>query len=387
MKIIVAPNSFKGCLKSTELFKIIEKEIKKIIPFAEIIKFPIADGGDGTLEVLKYLISGIYVKTVAKDPLGRKIKTKYLKKGKIAYIEMAKVSGLALLKENEKNPLKTSTYGLGEIIIDAIKRGCKKIYIGVGGSATNDGGIGFLTACGFKFIDKNGNIIFPGKGEDLLKIKKIEYPENYNELKKIKFIVLSDVENPLYGKNGATFVYGPQKGADIKMVKLLDKGLRHYAKLIKKYTGIEINKIKGSGAAGGVSAGFISFLNAEIVSGIEEILKIGKFEEKIKNSDLIITGEGKIDKQTLYGKAVGVILKYSEKYKIPAIVLAGIVDEKVYKFLKNDFISIFSIVPGPVSLEKSIKNAEKYIRFKINEIFKWVMFENSHLKMLKCGYG
>ena len=370
MKIIIAPNSFKGCLKSTELVKIIEKEIKKIIPSAEIIKFPIADGGDGTLEVLKYLISGIYVKTVAKDPLGRKIKTKYLKKGKIAYIEMAKISGLALLKNNERNPLKTTTYGLGEIINDAINNGCEKIYVGVGGSATNDGGIGCFSALGFKFIDRSGNIIYPGKGEDLLKIEKVEYPENYNELKKIKFIVLSDVKNPLYGKNGASYIYGPQKGADIKMVKLLDKGLRHYAKLIKKYTGIEINKIKGSGAAGGISAGFISFLNSEIVSGIKEIFKIGKFEEKIKNANLIITGEGKIDKQSFFGKAVGEIIKYSEKYKIPTMVLAGIVDEDVYKFLKNEFVSILSIVPGPLSLEESIQNAEKYLKIKIHQILK-----------------
>jgi len=370
MKIVVAPNSFKGCLKSTDIVKIIEKEIKKIIPSAEIIKFPIADGGDGTLEVLKNIVGGKYIEIEAHDPLGRKIKTKYLIKEKTAFIEMAKISGLALLKENEKNPLKTTTYGLGEIIIDAINNGCGKIYVGVGGSATNDGGIGFLTAIGFKFIDKSGNIIYPGKGEDLLKIKKIEYPKNYKELKKIKFIVLSDVENPLYGKNGASYVYGPQKGADIEMVKLLDKGLRHYAKLIKKYTGIEVNKIKGSGAAGGISAGFISFLNAEIFSGIKEILKIGKFEEKIKNANLIITGEGKIDKQSFYGKAVGEIIKYSEKYKIPTIVLAGIVDENVYKFFKNDFISIFSIVPGSVSVEESIKNAKKYLKIKINQILK-----------------
>jgi len=370
MKIIIVPNSFKGCLKSTEIVKIIEKEIRKIIPSSKIIKFPVADGGDGTLEVLKNIVGGKYIEIEAYDPLGRKIKTKYLKKGKIAYIEMAKISGLALLKREEKNPLKTSTYGLGEIIISAIKSGCEKIYVGVGGSATNDGGIGFLTACGFKFIDRKGNILFPGKGEDLLNIEKIEYPENYYELKKIKFIVLSDVKNPLYGKNGASYVYGPQKGADLKMVKLLDEGLRHYAKLIKKYTGIEINKIKGSGAAGGITAGFISFLNAEIFSGIEEILKIGKFEEKIKNGNLIITGEGKIDKQSFYGKAVGVILKYSEKYKIPTIVLAGMVDENVYKFLKNDLVSIFSIVPGPVSLEDSIKNAKKYLKIKTNQIIK-----------------
>ncbi|MGB9677959.1 MAG: glycerate kinase, partial [Candidatus Ratteibacteria bacterium] len=221
MKIVIAPNSFKGCLKSTEIVKIIEKEIKKILPSSKIIKFPLADGGDGTIEVLKSLIGGKYIETIATDPIGRKIKTRYIKKNNTAYIEMAKVSGLAILKKNEKNPMKTTTFGLGEIIIDAIKRKCKKIYIGVGGSATNDGGIGALTCLGFRFFDKNGNLIYPGKGEDLLKISKIEYPENHKELKKIEFTTLSDVKNPLYGKNGAAYIYAPQKGADENMVKIL----------------------------------------------------------------------------------------------------------------------------------------------------------------------
>ncbi|MCS7181332.1 MAG: glycerate kinase [bacterium] len=176
MKIVICPNSFKGCLNSIEITEIIAKEIKKILCYAKIFKFPIADGGDGTLEVLKKLIGGEYIEVIATDPLGRKIKTKYLKKGDVAFIEMAKVSGLSLLKENEKNPLKTTTFGLGEMINNAIKKGFKKIYIGVGGSATNDGGIGALTALGFKFIDKYGKIIFPGKGEDILNIKKLNFP-------------------------------------------------------------------------------------------------------------------------------------------------------------------------------------------------------------------
>ncbi|HOK56385.1 MAG TPA: glycerate kinase [bacterium] len=370
MKIIVAPNSFKGCLTSIEVTEIIEKEIKKILPSSEIIKFPLADGGDGTLEVLKSLIGGKYIEIEATDPLRRKIKTKYIKKNNVAYIEMAKISGLALLKENEKNPLKTTTFGLGEIIIDAIDKGCKKIYIGVGGSATNDGGTGALTAIGFRFINKNGKIIYPGKGEDLLGINKIEYPENYEKLKKIEFTILSDVKNPLYGKNGAAYVYAFQKGANESMVEILDNGLRNYAKVIKKYTGIEINKVEGSGAAGGIVAGFVSFLKSKVISGIEFILKIGNFEEKIKKADIIITGEGKIDTQSFFGKAVGVILKYSEKYKITVIVLAGIVDEKIYRFLKSPYISIFSIVPGPVPLKDSIENSKKYLEIRTREILK-----------------
>lgn len=373
MKIVICPNSFKGALTSLEISSIIAKEIKKFIPSSEIIKFPIADGGDGTLEVLKNLIGGKYIKTFAKDPLGREIETKYLKKESIAYIEMAKISGLALLKENEKNPMETTTYGLGELIKDAIKRKCKKIFIGVGGSATNEGGIGALTALGFKFIDKNGNILYPGKGRNLISIEKVEYPEEYENLKKVKFTILADVNNPLYGKNGASFVYGRQKGATEKMIKILDDGLRHYAKIIKKYTGIQVNKIKSSGAAGGIVAGFVSFLSADVVSGIEEILNLGSFESKIKDANLIITGEGKIDKQTFYGKGVGIILNYSIKYKIPTVVLAGKIEEEIYKFTNNPYISLFSIVQGPVSLEESIRKTRKYIKTKIREILKLIL--------------
>ncbi|MFN4226860.1 MAG: glycerate kinase [Candidatus Ratteibacteria bacterium] len=376
MKIVICPNSFKGCLNSVKVAKIIQGEIKKLIPSAKIINFPIADGGDGTLEVLKSIIGGKFIEIRASDPLLRKINTRYIKKQKNAYIEMAKVSGLALLKENEKNPLKTTTYGLGQLILDAIEKKCRNIYIGVGGSATNDGGIGALTALGFKFIDKKGKVIFPGMGVNLLNIKEVQYPYNYERLKKIKFIILSDVKNPLYGKNGAAYVYGPQKGADRKIVKILDEGLRNYAKIIKKYTDLKVNQIKGSGAAGGVVAGFVSFLNAKVVSGIEEILKIGNFEEKIKNANLIITGEGKIDRQTFYGKGVGVILKYSERYKIPTIVLAGIIDKDVYKFLKSPYISISSIVLGPCSLENSLKNAEEYIKIKTNHLLKILTYKN-----------
>ncbi|MCM8767261.1 MAG: glycerate kinase [Candidatus Omnitrophica bacterium] len=372
MKIVICPNSFKGCLSSVKVAKIIRSEIKKLIPSAETINFPIADGGDGTLEVLKNVIGGKFIELIARDPLLREINTKYIKKGENAYIEMAKISGLAILKEKEKNPLKTTTYGLGQLILDAIEKKCKNIYLGVGGSATNDGGIGALTALGFKFIDQKGKVIFPGKGEDLLDIKEVQYPDNYERLKEIKFIVLSDVKNPLYGKNGAAYVYGPQKGADKNTIKILDYGLRNYAKIIKKYKNIDVNKINGAGAAGGIVAGFLSFLNAKIVSGIEEILKMGKFEEKIKNANLIITGEGKIDRQTFYGKGVGIILKYSERYKIPTIILAGIVDEQVYKFVKSPYISIFSIVPGPCSIENSIRNSEKYIKIKTNQLIKFL---------------
>ncbi|MCS7181333.1 MAG: glycerate kinase [bacterium] len=181
-----------------------------------------------------------------------------------------------------------------------------------------------------------------------------------------------DVKNPLYGKRGASYVYAPQKGATEEIVKLLDKGLKNYGKIIKEYTGIEVNKIKGSGAAGGVVAGFISFLNTTILSGVEEILKIGNFKKKIKNVNLMITGEGKIDKQTFYGKGVGTILNYSLKYKIPTIIIAGIIEKEFYQIIKSPYISLFSITQGPVTLEESIKNAKEYLTIKIRELSKLI---------------
>jgi len=269
MKIIIAMDSFKGSMTSIEATNIVEKSCYKIIPKAKISSFPLADGGEGTLEVIKRLIGGKYKEIIVSDPLGRRIKAKYLKKGRTAFIEMAKASGLILLKENEKNPLFTTSFGTGELIKEAVFSNCKKIYLCVGGSATNDGGIGTLIALGIKFFNKKGEKIYPGKGRDLVEISKIDTSELSEKMKDCEFIILSDVENPLYGKKGAAYVYATQKGAREKDVEFLDKGLKNYAKVIKEYTGKDVGKIKGSGAAGGICAGFISFLNAKIISGGE----------------------------------------------------------------------------------------------------------------------
>lgn len=370
MKIIIAPASYKGCLSNIEAAEIIQKVCKKVFPQAETVLFPLADGGEGTIDVIKKIAGGRSVYADVSDPLGRKIKAKWLKKEDTAYIEMAQAAGLTLLKDSERNPLKTTTYGVGELIKSAVLSGCKKIFIGVGGSATNDGGIGALTALGIRFIDRKGRVIYPGKGKDLIEIEKIDTSGMIPELNKCKFIVLSDVQNPLYGKEGASYVYGAQKGASKEGIKFLDEGLQNYNRIVKRTKGIDMNSIKGSGAAGGISGGFAAFCGAEIVSGIKTILKIGDFEDKLKGTDILITGEGKLDIQTFYGKSIGVILDICKRYKVPVVILAGNVDVSVYKNQTLRDTIILSIVPGIMSMEEAMEKGKIFLYYATEQILK-----------------
>jgi glycerate kinase len=370
MKILICPDSFKGSLSSIKAADIMKSSCLKIFPSAEIIFFPIADGGEGTIDIIKKIIGGRLIKENALNPVGKNITTKWLKIQNTAYIEMAKASGLILLNEKDKNPLKTTSFGTGQLIKKAINKGCRTIYICIGGSATNDGGIGALTALGIKFYDKNNRLIYPGKGKDLIRIKKINISEIPSEIFSCKFFILSDVKNTLYGKQGASYIYGKQKGADDRMIKLLDNGMKNYAKVLKKTINKDISNIPGTGAAGGFPTGFLSFFNADILSGIETILKIGRFEKKIKNVDIILTGEGKIDSQIKYGKALSAIFNLSEKYKKHVIAFAGSVEESVYKNINSPYISMVSILPGIISLETALKNADKYLSIKVEQMLK-----------------
>jgi len=373
MKILIAPDSFKESLSSLEIAEVMEKCVLKTLPEAKPILFPIADGGEGTLLVLYRILGGDLKEEKVMGPLGKEVKAKWLKKGKDAFIEMAQSSGLSLLKQEERNPLNTTTFGLGQLIKKAFESKCENFYIGIGGSATNDGGIGALSALGVKFYNRNNKLIYPGTGKDLLEIKKVDFADIKKFLLK-NFIILSDVRNPLYGSEGASYVYAPQKGANSKDVFLLDKGLRNYANVVKRYTGKDISKLKGAGAAGGVGGGFYAFLNGKILSGIHTILSIGKFEEKIKKADLLLTGEGKIDSQIKYGKTLGVIFNLVKKYKIPTIAFAGIVERQVYNFIKSHLISIVSISSGITNIEESIKNAKELLEIKVQQVLKIYKF-------------
>lgn len=376
-KIIIAPDSFKGSLTSIEVANAIEEGIKNIITNCEIVKLPIADGGDGTMDTLVSALKGEKIKIKAHDPLMRPIKVEYglVQSGKTAIIEMAIASGLTLLDIADQNPSTTTTFGTGEIIKDALKRGCQTFLIGIGGSATNDAGTGMLKALGYRFIDKNGKET-DGTGNSLSEITKIDESRVMLELKEAQFTIACDVNNPFSGPNGAAYVYAPQKGASEQMVKELDDGMESFRQLIEKVKGLNLNTIPGTGAAGGLGGGFVAFLNAELKPGIEMVLQAIDFDKHLLNADLVITAEGKLDKQTAMGKAASGILDAASQKKIPAIAIGGTVEDKEV-LLKRGFSSLFSTTPSTMPLKEAmqkdiakrniIKTTEQIIK-SINEL-------------------
>lgn len=359
MKIVVAPDSFKGSLSAKEVGDNIEIGIKRVLPLAEIVKVPMADGGEGTVESLIDGSGGQIINISVKDPLMRDIDSFYgiLGDGKTAIIEMATASGLPLLDPKERNPLNTSTYGTGELVLDAINRGCKRIIIGLGGSATNDGGVGFLSALGIKFKDSMGNEIKPVGGE-LDKLSQIDISSMDERIKSTQFIAACDVDNPLVGERGASAIFGPQKGADEKMVSILDANLNHYGDVIFATLGIDIKQEKGAGAAGGLGGGILAFLNVELKGGIDIVIDITGLEDKIKGADLIITGEGMMDYQTKFGKTPYGVCILGNKNNIPVVAIAGGLGREYKSLYELGFKSIFSIVDKPMSLENAIKDSK-----------------------------
>jgi glycerate kinase len=372
VKILIVPDKFKESLSALKVADSIEKGILKVFPKVGIEKVPMADGGEGTVESLVNATGGKIIKTNVKDPLFRDIESFYgiLGDGETAVIEMAAASGLYLLKDYERNPMITTTYGTGQLIKDALDKGCRNFIIAVGGSATNDGGAGMATALGVKFYDKDGREIGLGGGA-LSKIYSIDTSNLDYRLKECRFIVACDVANPLIGENGASRVYGPQKGATKEMVKVLDKNLEHYGKLLEKYFNKRIIDVPGSGAAGGLGAGLMAFLNAQLKSGIEIIIEALKLEEKIKEADIVISGEGKVDFQTAFGKTISGIAKLCKKHNKPLIVIAGTVED-IEKLYEIGVSSVFSIMEKPMSLEDAIKNAPTLLEKSAERIFRLI---------------
>lgn len=373
-KIIIAPDSFKGSLTSIEVADAIEEGIKKVIPNCETIKTPIADGGEGTMDTLVNALGGKKIKIKAHDPLMRSIEVEYglLNDGKTAVIEMAAISGLPLLHKEEQDPSITTTFGTGEIIKDALKRGARSFLIGIGGSATNDAGTGMLNALGFRFLDKNEKET-DGTGKSLQSIYSIDESGVIPELKETQFAIACDVNNPFSGPNGAAYVYAPQKGASEEMTKELDEGMESFRQLIKKEKGIDLNTISGSGAAGGLGGGFVAFLNAHLKPGIEMVLQAINFDKHLQNADLVITGEGKLDKQTAMGKAASGILNAASKKNIPVIAIGGSVEDRE-GLNQSGFLSVFPITPFSISLEEAIQkdNAKRHITQTVEQIMKTI---------------
>lgn len=359
MKIVIAPDSFKGSLTAGEVADSIEKGIKNVIDDIEIIKVPMSDGGEGTVSALVDGTCGKIVKVSVKDPLMKTIDSFYgiLGDGKTAVIEMAAASGLPLVSENEKNPLVTTTYGTGQLIEHALDMGCRNIIIGLGGSATNDGGMGLLKALGVKFMDKFGEDIGQGGGS-LDRLYSIDVSDIDVRLNECSIIAACDVDNTLCGINGASYVFGPQKGADSNMVKLLDENLENYAAVIKKEFGTDIMNIPGSGAAGGLGGGIVAFLHTTLKKGINIVMDVTELKQKIHGADIVVTGEGNIDFQTAFGKTAFGVASAAKENHIPVIAIAGGIGKKSDILYEKGFDAIVSIVDKPMSLQESMKNAK-----------------------------
>lgn len=357
MKVLIAVDSFKGSLSSQQAGEAISQGIKRVYPNAETRVIPMADGGEGTVEAIVKATQGKKIYTTVNSPLGEQVEAPIgLLPDGTAVIEMAAASGLPLVSVEKRNPLLTTTYGTGELIKKALDLGAKEILIGIGGSATNDGGAGMAQALGVKFLDEKGQELSWGGGA-LSKLKKIDMSNVDPRLSSVKITVMCDVDNPLCGLKGASYVFGPQKGATPEMVKILDSNLAHFAQIIKEQIGIEVAEVPGAGAAGGLGAGLMAFLGAKLKSGVEAILDVVGFEEMASNVDLVITGEGRIDAQSLHGKVPYGIAKRAAKFDKPVIAIVGSIGPGAESLYERGINSIMTIVNGPMTLEDSLAKA------------------------------
>jgi len=355
MRIVVAPDSFKGSLTAKEAAENIRIGIQRVYPDIEISCVPMADGGEGTVQSLVDATGGRLLHAKVAGPMLHEVDAFYgiLGDEKTAVIEMAAASGLPLVEENQRNPLLASTYGTGELIKQALDRGCRNFIIGLGGSATNDGGYGMAKALGVRFLDKDGQDIGHGGGS-LSKLASVDVSQMDGRLKECQFTAACDVDNPLCGPRGATYVFGPQKGVKDEMLEILDKNLAHYAEAIKSTLHIDIKDCPGAGAAGGLGGGLMAFLGASLQRGVDIVIETVRLEQQVKGADLVITGEGMMDYQTQFGKTPYGVAKVAKKYNIPVIGLVGMIGKDANILYDMGIDTIFSIVNGPMPLETAI---------------------------------
>ncbi|WP_077214342.1 glycerate kinase [Bacillus dakarensis] len=374
MKIVIAPDSFKESLTALEVAVSIENGFKRVFPDSEYIKVPMADGGEGTVQSLVDATDGKIINKIVKGPLGEPVNAFFglLGDGKTAVIEMAAASGLHLVPKDKRNPLKTTTRGTGELIAACLDYGVNHIIIGIGGSATNDGGAGMAKALGVRFLNKEGKEIGEGGGS-LADLHSIDISSIDSRLKDTKIEVACDVDNPLTGEKGASAIFGPQKGATPEMVVQLDQNLEHYAGIIKRDLGRDIMIVPGSGAAGGLGGGLLAFLPAELKRGVDIVISATNLLQLVKDADLVITGEGKIDSQTIYGKTPIGVAKTAKTFGVPVIGVAGNVSRDSSIVYQHGIDALFSVVPGVTDLEDALQNAEENVEntaFNIASVLK-----------------
>lgn len=369
MKIVIAPDSFKGSLSSIEVIEIIKESALDSFDNPEIIGVPIADGGEGTVEAALFESQGEIKKHIVSDPLGNEVEAVYGVIGDTAIIEMAACSGLPLVPANKRDPLLTTSYGTGQMIKHVLDEGIRKILIGIGGSATNDGGAGAMIALGAEFYDKDNKLIKNGCGANLININRISIDNLDARLSDCDISVMCDVTNPLTGKLGATYVYGKQKGGNENSLEMLEQGMLNYETKINELFKKEISKQDGAGAAGGIGAALLGFCNAKLVRGIDAVLELNEFNKKIQDADLIITGEGRVDEQSAYGKVVHGVTEYANKESVPVIVIAGGLGDGYEAVYDIGVKAVFAIPDRPMSLETCMNNSKRLIKSLMTNIF------------------
>ncbi len=375
LKVVIAMDSFKGSLSSIEAGAAAREGILRACN-AEVVVKPLADGGEGTTEALVEGLGGSYAYVDVAGPLGVYTEAKYgiMKDGISAIMEMAEASGLMLIKPEKLNPRKATTYGVGQMILDAIKKGCRKFIIGIGGSATTDGGVGMLQALGYEFFDKDGNPISYGI-EELDKIDKISAERRLPELDECQFEIACDVKNPLCGENGAVYVFGPQKGVKEEEKRIFDKKMQHYAAVTSKYLGKDYSREEGAGAAGGLGFAFLSYLpNVQMKRGIDIVLNAIELEKEVSEADIVITGEGRLDFQTAMGKVPIGVAKLAKKYGKRVIAFAGSVTAEAVQCNNEGIDAFFPILRDVVALNEAMEKeiAKRNMTLTVEQVFRLI---------------
>lgn len=374
-RILIAPDSLKGSLSSQRFCEIGAGVLQRHLPDAEITTIPLADGGEGTVDALLHAAGGELVQLQVRGPVGKRVRAHYglLQGGKTAVIEMAQAAGLPMVPRNKRNPAHTSSFGVGELIADALEKGVRHIILGLGGSATNDGGTGALQALGARFLDKAGNEL-DGCGESLSKIASIDVENIHPLLSETEFVIASDVNNPLLGEHGATFEFGPQKGADSETLNELEAGMAHFADLLDAIASTDFRGDTGTGAAGGMAYSFVTLFNARLHSGFQLIAESAGLVELLASTppDLIISAEGEINSQSLNGKLVGRIAEMAKKHQVPLLVLTGSIQAEPAVLYDAGITNIRSIVTAPMTLSQAMKNSETLVGVAFEDIGMWL---------------
>jgi glycerate kinase len=362
MKIVVAPQAFKGSLEATEVARAIARGARRVFPQAHVVLLPVADGGEGTVRALVEASGGRTVTTRVMGPLERMVNASWglLGNEQTAVIEMAAASGLPLLRREERNPLRTTTYGTGELICHALDYGVRHLIVGIGGSATNDGGAGMAQALGARFLDADGRDL-PLGGGALRYLDRIDVSGLDPRLRALTVNVACDVNNPLTGPDGASHVYGPQKGADAAMVRELDAALERFAEVVRRDLGIDVRDIPGAGAAGGLGAGLIAFLGARLCSGVDIVFRAIGLEQKLQGADLVITGEGRMDSQDLYGKAPMAVVERARALGIPTVAVVGSTGRDYQVLYDHGLDAVIGVVTRPMTMDRAIAESARLI--------------------------